>query len=227
MLLSIKTDQKTSDSPKLGLKENWGQFWLLVLINGFVGAMIGLERTILPKIAEVEFGLIAKSAILSFITVFGFTKAFMNYFAGRFSDRFGRKRILIAGWVFAVPVPLMLLWAPSWSWILFANFFLGISQGLTWSTTVIMKIDLVGSEKRGLAMGLNEFSGYFAVAISALATGYIASHYALRPDPFYLGVFYVFAGLFLSIFLVRDTSNHVRLESKHHQASRVLPSHIV
>jgi MFS family permease len=198
---------------KLGLKENAFQFSLLIIVNAFVGAMIGLERSILPSIAEVEFHLAAKTAILSFIIVFGLTKAFMNYFAGRLSDLYGRKVVLIGGWLIAIPVPFLLMWAPSWSWVLFANALLGISQGLTWSTTVIMKIDLAGAKQRGLAMGLNEFAGYFAVAGSALATGYIASHFGLRPAPFYLGIAYVALGLFLSVFLVRETKEHVQLES--------------
>lgn len=159
---------------KLGLKENISQFSLLILINAFVGAMIGLERTILPKLAAEEFGMVAKAAVLSFIVVFGFTKAFTNLLAGQLSDQYGRKKVLILGWLFAIPVPFLLMWAPSWNWVLVANVFLGISQGLTWSTTVIMKIDLVGFKKRGLALGLNEFAGYFAVAVSAWATGYIA-----------------------------------------------------
>lgn len=204
----------TALAPKLGLKENWYQFTLLVVVNAFVGAMIGLERTILPQIAEKEFGLAVKTAILSFIVVFGFTKAFTNYFAGRWSDTFGRKKILILGWLFAIPVPFLLMWAPSWTWILVANLFLGVSQGLTWSTTVIMKIDLVGANRRGLAMGFNEFAGYFAVAISALATGYIANHYGLRPQPFYLGGIYVALGLLMSVFMVRETQGHMKHEVK-------------
>ncbi len=199
---------------KLGLKENWHQFTLLVIVNAFVGAMIGLERSILPEIAEKEFGLIAKSAILSFIIVFGFTKAVTNYFAGRWSDRFGRKHVLIAGWCLATPVPFLLMWAPSWGWILFANLFLGISQGLTWSTTVIMKIDLVGSARRGLAMGLNEFAGYFAVAASALLTGFVAANSGLRPAPFYFGVGYVVFGLLISAVLIKETKHHAQLEAR-------------
>ncbi len=199
---------------RLGLKENAYQFSLLVIVNAFVGAMIGLERTLLPQIAEKEFGMVAKTAILSFIIVFGLSKAITNYFAGRFSDRYGRKIILILGWLFAIPVPFLLIKASNWNWIIVANLFLGISQGLTWSTTVIMKIDLVGSKQRGLAMGLNEFAGYFAVAASALLTGYIASLYSLRPEPFYLGIGYVFFGLFLSIFLVKETKDHVHHEVK-------------
>lgn len=206
---------------ELGLKENLSQFSLLVIINAFVGAMIGLERSILPQIAEKEFHLSAKSAILSFIVVFGLTKALMNYFAGSLSDKYGRKIVLVTGWLVAVPVPFTLMFAPTWSWVLFANVLLGVSQGLTWSTTVIMKIDLAGSKQRGLAMGLNEFGGYFAVAASALGTGYIASHYGLRPEPFYLGVVYVVLGLILSIYFVRETKSHVQLESKSHSQSDI------
>ncbi len=198
--------------PKLGLKENWYQFSLLVIVNAFVGAMIGIERSILPQIAENEFGLTVKTAILSFIVVFGFTKAFTNYFAGLCSDHFGRKKILVVGWLFAMPVPFLLMWAPNWTWILMANLFLGISQGLTWSTTVIMKIDLVGSRHRGLAMGLNEFAGYLAVALSALITGHIASNYGLRPQPFYLGVIYVAVGLSISILMIKETKGYVDCE---------------
>ena len=199
---------------QLGLRENRAQFALLVLVNAFVGAMVGMERSILPAIAEEEFDLVARTAILSFIVVFGITKALTNYFAGRWSDRFGRKAVLIAGWLVAVPVPFLLMWAPSWSWILGANVFLGISQGLTWSTTVIMKIDLAGPRNRGLAMGLNEFAGYFAVALSALATGFVAAEVGLRPEPFYLGVAFVFLGTLLSAFAVRETHHHARHESR-------------
>ncbi len=204
---------------RLGLRENLAQFSLLVLVNAFVGAMVGLERTILPSIAEQEFQLAAKTAVLSFIVVFGVTKALTNYLAGRLSDRFGRKHVLVGGWLVALPVPFLLMWAPSWSWVLFANTLLGVSQGLTWSTTVIMKIDLAGPEKRGLAMGLNEFAGYFAVAGSALATGLVAARYGLRPEPFYLGVAFVVLGLLLSVALVRETKEHVAVESKLHGAS--------
>lgn len=199
---------------RLGLRANVSQFSLLVVINAFVGAMAGLERSILPAIAEQEFGLAARSAILSFIVVFGVTKALTNYGAGRWSDRVGRKRILVLGWLVATPVPFLLMWAPSWAWILFANALLGVSQGLTWSTTVIMKIDLVGPAQRGLAMGLNEFAGYVALAGSALATGWIAAAYGLRPEPFYLGIGFVLIGLVLSAWLVRDTEHHVRHESR-------------
>lgn len=198
----------------LGLRENAAQFTLLVIVNAFVGAMVGIERSILPAIAEEEFALAARSAILSFIVVFGVAKALTNYGAGRWSDRFGRKSVLVLGWIVAAPVPFLLMWAPTWNWILFANVLLGVSQGLTWSTTVIMKIDLVGPKKRGLAMGLNEFAGYVALSGSALATGWIAANYGLRPEPFYLGVVFVAAGLALSALLVRETRHHVAHESK-------------
>src|SRR5258708_15746644 len=199
---------------RLGLRENGAQFALLVVVNAFVGAMVGMERSILPAIAEQEFRLAARTAVLSFIVVFGVSKALTNYLAGRLSDRFGRKHVLVAGWLVAAPVPFLLMWAPSWSWVLFANVLLGVSQGLTWSTTVIMKIDLAGAKNRGLAMGLNEFAGYFAVAASALATGWIAAHYGLRPQPFYLGIAFVGAGLGLSSLLVRETKHHAAHESK-------------
>lgn len=201
-------------APTLGIRANLAQFSLLVVVNAFVGAMVGMERSILSPIAEQEFGLEAKVAILSFIVVFGVSKALTNYLAGRLSDAVGRKRVLIGGWLVAAPVPFLLMWAPSWSWVLFANLLLGISQGLTWSTTVIMKIDLAGPKNRGLAMGLNEFAGYFAVAGSALATGYIAARWGLRPEPFYLGVAYVALGLGLSALLVRETHHHVKHEAK-------------
>jgi len=197
----------------LGLRENLGQFSLLVLVNAFVGAMVGLERSILPAIAEQEFHLAARAAILSFIVVFGITKAVTNYGAGRLADRLGRKHVLVAGWLVAIPVPFLLMWGPSWKWIVAANVLLGVSQGLTWSLTVIMKIDLVGPKRRGLAMGVNEFSGYIAVAASAFATGWIAARYGLRPQPFYLGIVYVACGLLISALLVRDTRDHVAHET--------------
>lgn len=198
----------------LGLRHNLAQFSLLVLVNAFVGGMVGMERTILPAIAEQEFHLIAHTAILAFIVVFGVSKAITNYFAGRFSDTYGRKLILVIGWLVAVPVPFLLMWAPSWSWVLLANLILGVSQGLTWSTTVIMKIDLAGPKNRGLAMGINEFAGYLAVGGAALATGWMASVYGLRPEPFYLGIIFVIAGLALSLVLVRETRHYA-----HHEAS--------
>ncbi len=205
---------RAGDSPTVGLRANWRQFWLLVLVNAFVGAMVGLERTVLPILAEREFGLASRSAILSFIVTFGLVKALTNLVAGRLGDHFGRKHILVAGWLVGASVPLMIMWAPSWSWVIAANVLLGINQGLTWSTTVIMKMDLAGPDRRGFAMGLNEFAGYLAVALSALATGEIASRYGLRPEPFYLGIAFVAIGLALSQFLVRDTMAHV-----HHEAT--------
>jgi MFS family permease len=204
---------------RLGLRENLGQFSLLVLVNAFVGAMVGLERTILPPLAEQEFHLAAKTAVLSFIVVFGLAKALTNYLAGRWSDRIGRKHVLVAGWLVATPVPFLLMWAPDWSWVLVANALLGASQGLTWSTTVIMKIDLVGPRQRGLAMGFNEFAGYLAVAGSALLTGWIAARHGLRPAPFYAGVVFVAAGLLLSALLVRETRAHVATEARTQDAS--------
>jgi MFS family permease len=210
---------------RLGLRANLGQFTLLVLVNAFVGAMVGMERTILSPIAERDFHLAAKTAVLSFIVVFGVTKALTNYLAGRLSDRYGRKHVLVAGWLVAAPVPFLLMWAPTWSWVLFANALLGVSQGLTWSTTVIMKIDLAGPQRRGLAMGLNEFAGYFAVAGSALATGFVAARYGLRPQPFYLGVAFVTVGLLLSVVLVRETHGPARTESETHpQSAEAMPS---
>jgi MFS family permease len=205
---------------ELGLRVNIQQFSLLVLINAFVGGMVGMERTILPLIAEREFGLASKSAILSFIVSFGIVKAITNLLAGRYSDIIGRKRLLVTGWLFGLPVPFILIWAPSWGWIIAANLLLGVNQGLCWSTTVIMKIDLVGPKRRGFAMGLNEFAGYGAVALAALASGYLASVYGLRPVPFYLGIAFAIAGLILSLTLVRDTTEHAMLETRAHQSTQ-------
>ena len=197
----------------LGLRANWHQFWLLVVVNAFVGAMVGLERTVLPLLGQVEFGLASKSAVLSFIATFGVVKAVTNLFAGRLSDTYGRKRVLLTGWLLGLPVPFLVIWAPSWSWIVFANALLGLNQGLAWSTTVIMKMDLVGPNRRGLAMGLNESAGYIAVAVAALATGYLAELYGLRPAPFYLGIACAAVGLALSLLFVRETRDHVALEA--------------
>ena len=199
---------------KLGLKENWKQFTLLVIVNAFVGGMVGLERSILPQIAEQEFHIAAKTAILSFIIVFGIVKALTNYFTGALANRVGRKNLLIVGWLMGLPVPLLLIYAPDWNWIIAANIFLGINQGLTWSSTVVMKIDLVGEKNRGFAMGLNEFSGYIALAAVGFATGWIASNYGLRPYPFYIGFLLVTAGLLMSIFLIKDTVNHSKQEAR-------------
>jgi MFS family permease len=221
--LSTKAEQARPIT--LGLSQNLEQFTLLVLVNAFVGGMVGLERTVLPLIAEREFGIASKSAILSFIVSFGLVKAFVNLFTGRFSERVGRKKLLVTGWLFALPVPFMIMWAPSWSVIVFANVLLGINQGLCWSTTVIMKIDLIGPKRRGLAMGLNEFAGYAAAALAALASGYIASTYGLRPAPFYLGIAFAIAGMLISATLVRDTTEHAREEARiYHKHERHIPS---
>jgi MFS family permease len=203
-----------STNVNLGLKQNWKPFTLLVIINGFVGGMVGLERTILPEIAEADFLVAAKTAILSFIIVFGITKAFTNYFTGRLANRFGRKNLLILGWLFGLPVPIILIFAPTWNWIVFANILLGINQGLTWSSTVVMKIDLVGEKNRGFAMGMNESAGYLAVGIVAFFTGWIAMEYGLRPYPFYLGIGFAVVGLFSSLFFIKDTVHHVEIETR-------------
>ncbi|MEZ0336181.1 MAG: MFS transporter [Gemmatimonadales bacterium] len=209
----------------LGLRANWRQFWLLVLVNAFVGAMVGMERTVLPLLAQAEFGLASKSAVLSFIATFGVVKALTNFLASRLSDIYGRKHVLLAGWLVGLPVPFLVIWAPSWSWIVFANVLLGLNQGLAWSTTVTMKMDLVGPEQRGLAMGLNEFAGYLAVALAALSTGYLAQAYGLRPEPFYLGIACAAAGLALSLLFVRETRHHVALEAKDFPSHSDLAGH--
>jgi MFS family permease len=199
---------------QLGLKENWQQFSLLVLVNAFVGGMVGMERSILPQLAEEEFHLAAKTAILSFIVVFGITKALTNYFAGTLANRWGRKKLLILGWIFALPVPFLLIYAPNWSWIIIANVFLGINQGLAWSSTVVMKIDLVGAKNRGFAMGINEAAGYLSVGAVAFLSASIANVYGVRPYPFYIGIVLAIFGLLSSIFLIKDTRGFVQLESE-------------
>ena len=198
---------------QLGLIENWKQFTILVIINAFVGGMIGLERSILPQIAEVEFQIAAKTAILSFIVVFGIVKAITNYFTGALANRMGRKNLLTIGWLISIPVPFILMFADSWNWIVAANVLLGINQGLTWSSTVVMKIDLVGEKQRGFAMGLNEFAGYVALALVAFFTGWVASEYGLRPYPFYIGIVLSLLGFFASWLLVKDTKYHVATET--------------
>ena len=199
---------------KLGLKENWKQFTLLVIINAFVGGMVGLERTILPQIAEADFGMAAKTAILSFIVVFGISKAITNYYTGAFANKIGRKNLLVIGWLVGLPVPFILIFATNWNWVIAANVLLGINQGLTWSSTVVMKIDLVGNKDRGLAMGLNESAGYIAVGLVAFLTGWIASEFGLRPYPFYMGIAFALIGLLASYFLVKDTVHHVNSETQ-------------
>jgi MFS family permease len=198
----------------LGLQANWRQFTLLVIINAFVGAMVGLERTVVPLIAEQDFGLVSKSVILSFLISFGIVKALSNLFAGRMSDRMGRKRILVAGWLAGLPIPFLIIFAPHWSWVVFANVLLGINQGLCWSTTVIMKVDLVGPKQRGLATGLNEFAGYMAVSLSALLTGFLAASFGIRQAPFYPGIVFAILGLLLSTFFVHETRLYAELEAR-------------
>ena len=205
--------QQQQASISLGLRENWQQFSLLVLVNIFVGGMMGLERTVVPLIGTEVFSIGSEIVVFSFIIAFSVVKAFTNLASGLLADRLTRKQILIAGWLVGVPVPFMLGWGPSWNWILLANVLLGVSQGLAWSMTVNMKIDLVGPNKRGLAMGLNEAAGYGAVGLTALLTGYLASSYGLRPEPFYIGILYTGAGLVISWLLVHDTRAHARLEA--------------
>ncbi|WP_338205815.1 MFS transporter [Candidatus Nephthysia bennettiae] len=210
------SDHQPRGGVRLGIRANLAQFSLLVGVNALVGGMIGQERTVLPLLAQQSFGLAAVTASLTFIVAFGLTKPVANFLAGALSDRVGRKPVLVAGWLFGLPVPLLLIWAPSWGWVIFANVLLGVNQGLAWSTTVNMKIDLAGSARRGLAMGLNEAAGYGTVAITALATGFIAARWGLRPQPFFLGVAYAGLGLGLSTLFVRETHTHVRQEAAAH-----------
>ncbi|WP_406263742.1 MFS transporter [Streptomyces sp. NBC_00191] len=212
------TTRTTTDGIHLGLRANLAQFSLLVAVNALVGGMLGQERTVLPLLADDVFHLSAYTSALTYILAFGATKAVTNFFAGTWSDRYGRKPVLIAGWLIALPIPAMLAWGPTWGWIIAANILLGVNQGLTWSTTVIMKIDLVGPERRGLAMGFNEAAGYVAVAATAMATGAIAEHAGLRPEPFLLGAAYVVLALGLSTLAVRETRDHARFEAARHPA---------
>jgi MFS family permease len=198
---------------RLGLRENWPQFSLLVLINAFVGGMVGIERTVVPLIGSEEFHIESTTLVTSFIISFGVVKAVANLVSGYLADKWGRKRVLVVGWILGLPVPFMIIAAPAWGWIVAANILLGLSQGFAWSMTVLMKVDLVGPKNRGLAVGLNEFAGYFAVGATAFLTGYLASLYGLRPVPIYLGVIYACAGLALSVLVVRDTRQHVQLEA--------------
>ncbi|AWI58681.1 MFS transporter [Sinorhizobium fredii] len=211
--------ESAAESPpniRLGLRENWSQFALLVLINAFVGGMVGIERTVVPLIGSEEFQIASTTLIVSFIASFGVVKAFANLVSGQMADLWGRKRVLVLGWLVGLPVPVMIIWAPSWGWVIVANALLGINQGLAWSMTVIMKVDLVGPKSRGLAVGLNEFAGYLAVGLTAFVTGYLAAEYGLRPTPIYLGIGYACLGTLLSVLLVRDTRDHVRLEASSH-----------
>jgi MFS family permease len=206
---------------KLGLKENWQQFTILVIVNGFVGGMIGMERSIFPQYAEMQFGITSKAAILSFITAFGISKALANYFTGRLANVFGRKKLLVFGWIIAIPIPFILIYAQNWNWVILANLLLGISQGLAWSSTVVMKIDLVGEKNRGFAMGLNEFAGYFAVGLVAFITGYVANTYGILPFTFYIGIFISITGLLLSLVWVKDTRDFVTQENTLNHAAEL------
>ena len=210
-----------TDHIKLGLKENWKQFSLLVIVNAFVGGMVGMERSTMPQLAENEFGIKANTAILSFIILFGISKAITNYFTGILSNKYGRKRMLVLGWLIGIPFPFILIYTHSWGWIVFANIILGVNQGLTWSSTVVMKIDLVGERRRGLAMGLNEFAGYLSVAVVAFFTSWIAEKYGIRPYPFYIGIFLVGIGTLISVFFIKDTGDHVMKESLDSQVRRL------
>jgi MFS family permease len=200
----------------LGLRENWRQFSLLVLVNAFVGGMVGLERTVVPLIGSEEFRIASTTVVVSFIVSFGVVKACANLVSGHLADAYGRRHLLILGWLFGLPVPFMIAWGPSWGWIIAANALLGINQGLAWSMTVVMKVDLVGPKSRGLAVGLNEFAGYLSVGLTAFLTGYVAERYGLRPAPFFLGIAYAAFGFLCSILLIRDTRAHVALEVSQH-----------
>lgn len=213
---SGNSDEDDKSATRQGLRQNLSQFVILIIVNGFVGAMIGLEQTVVPLIGKNVLGIDSNVIILSFIASFGLVKAFLNLYAGALAERLGRKKVLIVGWVFGVPVPFILLFAPDWNWIIFANVLLGINQALAWSMTVNMKIDLVGKEKRGLALGFNEFAGYISVAIVGFATGYVASIYGLKPYPFYMGIAFALLGTLLSIVIVRDTRKFMQLEIKNH-----------
>jgi MFS family permease len=201
---------------KQGLRQNLSQFVILIVVNAFVGAMVGLEQTVVPLIGKDIFGIQSHAIILSFIASFGLVKALLNLYAGALAERWGRKKVLIMGWLFGIPVPFILLFAPDWNWIIFANVLLGVNQALAWSMTVNMKIDLVGKEKRGLALGLNEFAGYISVAVVGFATGYLASVYGLKPFPFYIGIAFAVLGTLLSWIIVRDTKQFMLLETKNH-----------
>src|SRR5438067_4889244 len=217
--MSARSTASGSPTVRLGLRENWPQFALLVATNAFVGGMVGLERTVVPLLGANVFRITSTTIIVSFIVTFGVVKAFSNLVSGHLADAYGRKHMLVFGWLVGLPVPFMLAWGPSWGWVVAANALLGINQGFAWSMTVIMKVDLVGPKSRGLAVGLNEFAGYLAVGVTAFLTGYLASRYGLRPVPIYLGVGYAILGAALSILLVRDTREHVRLEASRHAAA--------
>jgi MFS family permease len=221
MIDAASVSQPAGSTIRLGLKENWRQFALLMLVNAFVGGMVGVERTVVPLIGSEEFGITSTTLVVSFIVSFGVVKALANLVSGQLADSWGRKRVLVLGWLVGLPVPFMIIWAPSWGWVIAANALLGINQGLAWSMTVVMKVDLVGPKSRGLAVGLNEFAGYLAVGMTAFLTGYLASRYGLRPVPIYLGIGYAVVGTVLSILLIRDTRDHLRLETSAHSQQSV------
>ncbi|PKB84332.1 MAG: MFS transporter [SAR202 cluster bacterium Io17-Chloro-G9] len=197
---------------RFGIRANLGQFTVQTLLVFFVGMTIGLERTVVPLLAEEEFAIASSSVILSFVVSFGFVKALLNLFGGRLSESWGRKPVLIAGWLAAVPIPLMIIFAPNWWWIVAANVLMGVNQGLAWSMTVTSKMDLVGEKSRGLATGINEFAGYSGVAVSVLATGYLAASYGLRPVPFYFGLVVILAALGVALVFAKETVHHARHE---------------
>lgn len=219
--MKITTTSRSELNVKLGLKENWLQFTLLVIVNAFVGGMVGLERSILPKLAAEEFAITGATAVLSFIVVFGFVKATSNYYAGRLAGTLGRKNTLILGWIFGLPIPFILIWTSSWNWVVFANILLGINQGLAWSSTVVMKIDLVGEKQRGFAMGINEFAGYLSIAVVAYVTASIADTYGVRPYPFYIGIGLAVLGFLVTVLFVRDTLNHLDTEASNSSLKRL------
>jgi len=214
-----KINNDDSQAIRLGLRPNINQFLILVLVNAFVGAMVGLEQTVVPLIGKDVFHIESNTLIVSFIASFGMVKAILNLLAGNFSDRWGRKKVLVLGWIFGLPVPFILLFAPSWNWIIFANVLLGINQGLAWSMTVNMKVDLVGKKNRGLALAFNEFAGYLAVAIVGFVTGYLASLFGLKPYPFFIGIVFAVLGFLISWLVVRDTTKYTALEIKNHELS--------
>ena len=214
--MSARSTAAGSPIVRLGLRENWPQFALLIATNMFVGGMVGLERTVVPLLGASVFRIASTTVIVSFIVTFGVVKAISNLVSGHLADVYGRKHLLVFGWLVGLPVPFMLAWGPSWGWVVAANALLGINQGFAWSMTVIMKVDLVGPKSRGLAVGLNEFAGYLSVGVTAFLTGYIAEHYGLRPAPFYLGIAFAALGLGFSALLVRDTGQHVGLEISRH-----------
>lgn len=208
----------------IGVKANLNQFLLLLLTTAFIGGMVGMERSILPQLAVKEFNIASKTAMFSFIMAFGISKAITNYFTGRLSNIYGRRKLLITGWIIAIPVPLILMFAPTWNWVVFANILLGINQGLAWSSTLIMKIDLAEAKNRGLAVGLNEFAGYLAVGLTTFFVAFIAAHYGLRPYPFFIGVIFCILSLFISIFLLKDTRNQMHTAAQAESKRPLVPN---